>query len=208
MGNGVSPEHPALLLILLAASVVVFRWWRADGAALARGEPLARPLPGTGPAPARAIGLAIAGALLLVALETAGEYQLGISTEQRDVTVLFGLYTLAAAFLEELIFRGHLVVDRRGRGPLLLSLGLASLLFALLHPFLWAWENGTLVWLGGRKGWFSTGAVFLASLWFYTVRFWPLNPGRSLWPCIAAHGAKNLAVLGVKAAQGHVTGWW
>ena len=52
----------------------------------------------------------------------------------------------------------------------------------------------------------AIGAPF--TLWFYAVRFWPLNPTRSLLPCVAAHAAKNLGVLAVKAAQGHVSGWW
>jgi len=35
-----------------------------------------------------------------------------------------------------------------------------------------------------------------------------LNPTRSLLPCIAAHAAKNAGVFVIKAAQGHVSGWW
>ncbi|MGA2053040.1 MAG: CPBP family intramembrane glutamate endopeptidase, partial [Opitutales bacterium] len=82
-----------------------------------------------------------------------------------------------------------------------------SLLFSLLHPFLWDWKSG-LVFDFSLKAWWSPALVFASSLWFYTVRFYPLNPARSLLPCIAAHLAKNLGVFAIKLAQGHVTSWW
>jgi hypothetical protein len=40
------------------------------------------------------------------------------------------------------------------------------------------------------------------------VRFYRWNPAHSLLPCIAAHAAKNLGVIGIKAAQGFLVGWW
>ena len=107
-----------------------------------------------------------------------------------------------------MIFRGYLVVEGRGRAALVGGVVGASLLFALLHPFLWQWQDGTLVLQGSTKAWFSTGAVFAGSLWFYAVRFMPANPRHSLVPCIAAHLAKNVGVFVVKLLQGHVTGWW
>jgi membrane protease YdiL (CAAX protease family) len=124
------------------------------------------------------------------------------------MTGLFALYTLAAAFVEELIFRGYLVVENRGRPALVAGIIGASLLFALLHPFLWAWKDRTLVFHFGSKAWFSTGMIFAGSLWFYAVRFSPLNPTRSLLPCIAAHAAKNAGVIAIKYAQGYLAGWW
>jgi hypothetical protein len=36
--------------------------------------------------------------LVLLAAETAGEHALGLSDKQSRITVLFGLYTLVAAF--------------------------------------------------------------------------------------------------------------
>lgn len=144
--------------------------------------------------------------MLLVA-ETGGEYALGLVEAQSRITVLFGVASLAAAFLEELIFRGYVIVADRGRTRLVVSAVGASLVFALLHPFLWEWKDGALAFQAGLKAWFSTGAIFAGSLWFYFVRFSRLNPTRSLLPCIVAHATKNLGVFVIKAAQGHVSGW-
>src|SRR5690606_37366890 len=106
-----------------------------------------------------------------------------ISAEQSEITVLFGLYTLVAAVIEEIIFRGFIVApERRGRAVLWASMVGASLVFAAMHPFLWQWqwEGWVFTWSFTLKGWFSTGVVFVSSLWFYTVRFLPSNPQRSL----------------------------
>jgi hypothetical protein len=125
---------------------------------------------------------------------------------------------IGAAFGEELIFRGFLVVPTRGRAALFGSIVGFSLLFALGHPFLWDWKSlaagqpKQLVWDFSLKAWWSTAMVFLFSFWLYALRFplrYPkLNPRASLIPCIAAHLAKNLGVFVIKLAQGHVSGWW
>lgn len=201
-------EHPLLLVALLGASAVAGRWWWSDFQAARRGAPAERLMPGVTSAPWPGIGLAVAGVLVLVAAETFGEQRLGLTGQQSQMTVLFGLYTLAAAFVEELIFRGYLVVEHRGRSALIAGIMGASLLFALLHPFLWSWQDGALSLRLTPKGWFSTAALFAGSLWFYLVRYWSLNPTRSLWPCFVAHLAKNLGVFAIKYAQGFVTGWW
>ena len=152
--------------------------------------------------------VAVAGALLLLAVETGGESALGLTAQQSRMTGLFALYTLAAAFAEELVFRGYLVVEHRGRVALLAGIIGASAGFALLHPFLWDWRDGSLSFHGGTKAWFSTVMIFAGSLWFYAARFMPSNPTRSLLPCVAAHVAKNLGVFAIKYAQGFVSGWW
>ena len=202
------PNNPWLLAGLIIMVGIMARWWRDDYRAARRGNPNPRAFPGTTPANRAALLVAVAGALVLLAGETAGEYALGLSGEQTRISVLFGLYTLAAAFGEELIFRGYLVVENRGRTFLVASIGGASVLFALLHPFLWEWREGSLHFHSDPKAWFSTAAILAGSLWFYAVRFMPLNPTRSLLPCFAAHAAKNLGVLAVKYAQGFVSGWW
>jgi hypothetical protein len=83
----------------------------------------------------------------------------------------------------------------------------SSAVFALLHPFVWSWEEGFTLTLG-LNDWFSTGMIFLGSLWFYAMRFSGLNTTRSMLPCFAAHLVKNLGVIAVKAQEGFVDGWW
>ena len=201
-------DNPWLLAGMILAGGVVAKWWWDDLQTARRGVPHARAFPGATPAGSRALLLAAAGGLVLVGLETVGEVRLGLSAQQSRMTALFALYTLVAAFAEELVFRGYLVVENRGRAALVGGIIGASLVFALIHPFLWEWRDGTLLFHNHSKAWFSTMSVFVASLWFYAVRFMPLNPSRSLLPCIAAHLAKNLGVIGVKYAQGFLDGGW
>ena len=82
------------------------------------------------------------------------------------------------------------------------------MLFALLHSFLWEWKGEGLTVHFGAKAWFSTAVIFAVSLWFYTVRFFGLNPQRSLLPCFVAHATKSVGVLAIKYVQGFVGGWW
>ncbi len=202
-------ESPLVLLLMIGVGFY-FTWiwfadWQTDRAG--SGKPLST-FPGTTSASPRAILLAISGALLLLTAETWGEIALGISEQQSDITLLFGLYTLVAAFVEEVIFRGYLVVENRGRRKLLLGIIGASLVFALLHNHLWRWDDEGFALTFTAKGWFSFSAIFLGSLWFYTCRFASWNPRHSLLPCFAAHFAKNAGVLIIKAVQGHVVGLW
>lgn len=201
-------DNPLLLAGMIIAIGVAAKWWRDDCRLARAGLPHPRALPGATGATGAALLVAVAGALLLLAGETAGEYALGLTAQQSQMTALFGLYTLAASFAEELIFRGYLVVENRGRAALVASIAGASLIFALLHPFLWEWKEGALQFHSNPKAWFSTGAILAGSLWFYAVRFMRLNPSRSLLPCIAAHAAKNLGVFVIKYAQGFVSSWW
>lgn len=203
-------NDPLFLLCGLVGAVYVGRLWWTDFQAWRAGRVADhRPLPGATGAPGRAVAIAMAGALLLVALETWGELTLDVAAEQSTITVLFAVYSvLGAAVIEELMFRGFLVIDGRGRALLVAGILAASALFAVLHPFLWQYEDGAFSWRFGAKGWLSTGAVFGMSLWLYACRFAGWNPARSLIPCFAAHATKNLAVVGVKAAQGFLVGLW
>lgn len=207
-------QSPLLLVLMIAASCYVIRLWRSDYVAAKAGRPEPRALPGTAPASVAACVIAAAGSLAILAAETYGEIRLGLSGEQSSVTALFGVYTLTAAFVEEIIFRGFIVIDGRGPRWRWAGVAAASVLFASLHPLLWNWHGGWL-WAGGRleltpdaKGWFSTGVIFLSSLWFYAVRFARFNPRHSLLPCFAAHAAMNLGVFAIKAKEGFVAGWW
>ncbi|WP_221030637.1 CPBP family glutamic-type intramembrane protease [Actomonas aquatica] len=202
-------DSPWLTLALIAGGgYFTFLWWQ-DFSAQRAGKPNPGALPGATPTTWLAVIVAVLGGLLIVAAETWGELRLGIADEQSQVTVLFCLYTLLAAVIEEIIFRGFIVpAESRGRATLLGGVFAASLVFALAHPFLWSWGDEGLTLNFGTKGWFSTAAVFVSSLWFYYVRFMSANSSRSLLPCFAAHGAKNLAVIIIKAAQGFVVGWF
>lgn len=216
-------DDPLFFTLMAAAGLYVFYLWLQDYRMAATGAPHPSALPGATPASPRACAIAALGALVILAAETWGEIRLGLSEEQSTITVLFGVYTLVAAFVEELIFRGFIVIE--GRGRLLRWAGIvgASVVFAALHPFLWSWDMGDapswhalmvwrwpewFAWTLTAKGWFSTAAVFASSLWFYTVRFASFNPARSLIPCIVAHAVKNAGVFAVKGVQGFVVGWW
>lgn len=202
------PDHPLLLLVLTGLAGFLARAWWRDLRAERAGRPNPHAFPGARPAGRAVLILAAAGTLALVAAETAGEIALGLTARQSEMTALFALYTLAAAFLEELVFRGYLVITHRGRAALLAGIVLASALFAVLHPYLWRWTGAGLVFTPDAKAWYTTAALFVGSLWFYALRFLPANPGHSLLPCIVAHLTKNLAVFAVKYAQGFVSGWW
>jgi uncharacterized protein len=204
-------DNPLLILLVTAAVAAIFKLWLDDYRANARGQPNPRGFPGATPAPNISLIIAAVGGVVLVAIETAGEYGLGIVAEQSEITWLFGLYMLAAAFGEELVFRGYLYVGNRGKAALWASVVGFSILFATIHPYLWEWrgfDDGGLVYLGGTKAWFSTLMIFLSSLWFYWLRFGSLNPERSLLVPVVAHAALNLSVFGVKLAQGFVVGIW
>ncbi len=201
-------EHPALILIMLVIGTYVLHIWLEDLKADRIGKPNLGSLPGAKPSSWKATWIAVSGAMIILAIETGGEITLGFVDEQSTITVLFGIYTLMAAFVEELIFRGFIVVEGKRRGLSWIGIIVASMVFAALHPFLWQWENGQFSWTLNAKGWFSATTVFISSLWFYTVRFASFNPQQSLIPCIAAHAAKNIGVFAIKGMQGFIAGWW
>jgi uncharacterized protein len=201
-------DNPALVILMVFFGLYVLNLWRQDLAADRAGRPNRGPLPGATTAPLKAYVIAALGAAIILFFETWGEIRLGLSDQQSNMTILFGVYSLIAAFVEELIFRGFIVVTHRGKGLLWMGIVGASIVFAALHPFLWQWEDGVFSWTLTEKGWFSTGAVFVSSLWFYTVRFAAFNPRQSLLPCVAAHATKNLGVFVIKGTQGFVVGWW
>lgn len=109
---------------------------------------------------------------------------------------------LGAPVIEELIFRGWLVFERRGRTVMWGAALATSALFALLHPFLWRWDETGIHFEFTAKAVFSTGSLFAFSAWMYVARLAPWNPGRSLLPCFVAHAMRNAAVVAIKATQG------
>jgi hypothetical protein len=74
----------------------------------------------------------------------------------------------------------------------------------LLHGHVVSLKDGTLAFDPSPKALVSAGSAFAVSGWLYLCRFNPLNPGRSLAPALVAHAVRNLAVFGIKDAQGFV----
>ena len=154
-------------------------------------------------APLGAFIIGTLGALLLLGVETGGEIALGLVDEQSEMVWFFVFAAIAAGVVEEVIFRGYLVIDNKGRSLLIASAVGFSLIFAIIHGHLWCREDG-FEWTLTGKAFFSTAILFANSLWFYALRFGPWNPNRSLFPCMLAHAASNLGVFFVKWAQGYV----
>jgi membrane protease YdiL (CAAX protease family) len=208
----------------LFALALFWLWWsefRTGNAAgnaagsTAGSNAAAGTFPGATPCTFAFAAIAAGGAVVLTFLETAGELALGISSEQSTIPIAATGTLLGAAIVEEIIFRGWLVIENRGRAALIAGAIAVSIFFAAGHEFLWQytptagappWQlwhhitpNFTL------KGTFSFTFTILISLYLYAVRFHPRNPRHSLIPCFAAHAARNTAVLLIKLAQGFVT---
>jgi membrane protease YdiL (CAAX protease family) len=160
-------------------------------------------MPGAKPFSMMTVLIGVVGTLVILVAEVGGEIALGIADEQSDVVWYLLVTWLCAGIVEEIIFRGFLVVDNKGRAALIGSCVGFSLLFALIHPHLWSMENGFELTLT-QKGFFTTGLLLANSLWWYAVRFGPWNPSRSIFPCMIAHAASNLGVFLVKLSQGYV----
>jgi len=201
-------ENPLLLVIVGFASLYIGKLWLDDARAARAGKPNPRSLPGATPAPRVANVIAVIGALALLAIETFGEHALGLSAEQSTITWLFAVYTLAAPVIEELMFRGYLVIDNRGPALRWAGILVTSAIFALIHAHLFDWGDAGFALTLTAKGFFTTGILFATSVWLYYVRFAAWNPSRSLLPCIIAHAAKNAGVIAIKASGGFVVGAW
>ena len=102
------------------------------------------------------------------------------------------------------------------------GIAVMTLMFMFLHPYLWEidlpegkmpfmiWDEEaewTLHFDNPAK-WWSTLILCANSVWWFIVRYHPLNPTNSLWPCVAGHVASNIGVFIAKLLQGHVVGFW
>ena len=202
-------QNPITIFLITGLTIYLAIYWWNDYKQNQLGQSNSRALPGAYPTTAGTLVIAIIGSLVILAVETCGEVVLGISEKQTTVSWLFLLGMIAAGFYEELLFRGYLVIEDKGRRVLITSILVFSVIFALIH-FHW------IDWKGIKYGWFElnltlapcfwTVILFINALWFYTVRFFALNKTKSLLPCIAAHIASNLGVFFIKLAQGHVSG--
>ncbi len=212
-------DEPLFLLPAMAVAAYFVHMWLQDFRADLRGEALAAPLPGATPVAVAAVVVAVIGSLVLLSVEVGGEYALHTVKDQKPYSLLAAAYSiLAAPFVEEIIFRGFLFYDKAGLGVMVLSCVAVSVIFALGHGYIWAftlpdgakwWEfwRASLEADYGTAAVFTTSILFANSLWWYFVRFFKLNPRKSLIPCIAGHAASNLGVFAIKGAQGMVTLW-
>src|SRR5690606_33168833 len=103
------PDNPLLILIGLAAAAYFFKLWLDDLKQEKLDTPNPTAFPGATTAPRLPIIVGITGALLILAAEVAGEYAFDFVDPQSDITILFALSSIAAAFIEEFIFRGFFV---------------------------------------------------------------------------------------------------
>jgi len=196
-------ESPLMVLLYIGVAAYIAHIYWSDYKAEQSGQPNPKAMPGAKSAHVGAFVIGAIGALLILAAETSGEIALGIAAEQSEMVWYFVFAIVAAGIVEEVIFRGFLVVENKGRAALIASCVGFSLLFALIHGHFWSTEVG-FEWTFTSKAFFSTGILFANSLWFYAVRFGPWNPNRSIFPCMLAHAASNLGVFVVKLAQGYV----
>ena len=197
-------DNPVAILLYLGVAGYVLYLYLVDFRSTRAGN-LAddNSMPGASAMPASALIIGVCVALLILAVETSGEIVLGISSEQSQMAWYFLFASLAAGVIEEVIFRGYLVVSKRGRAALITSCVGFSLVFALIHGHLWSTDNG-FDFTFTTKGVFSTSILFFNSLWFYLVRFGPWNPTHSIFPCMLAHACSNLGVFIIKLFQGYV----
>ena len=196
-------ESPLMILAYVGIAAYVLHMYLGDYRADRSGQLNPKAMPGAKGFGAGVAVIGVIGSLLLLAVETGGELALGIAGEQSEMLWYFLFASLGAGVVEEVIFRGFLVVENRGRAALIGSCVGFSLIFALIHGHFWSTEEG-FVWIFTSKAFFTTGILFANSLWWYAVRFGPWNPQRSIFPCMMAHAASNLGVFAVKLAQGYV----
>ncbi|PXA05633.1 CPBP family intramembrane metalloprotease [Coraliomargarita sinensis] len=209
------PENPIMILLYVGIAAYVGNMYWGDYKAQKDGEVNESAMPGAFRASVPAFLIATIGALLILAVETGGEIALGVASEQSEMVWYFVFAIVAAGIVEEVIFRGFLVVDKKGTAALVASCVGFSLLFAVIHFHLfslefpdevpwWQFWSAEVEWTLTSKAWFTTSILFANSLWFYACRFGPWNRTRSIFPCMLAHAASNLGVFVVKLAQGYV----
>lgn len=199
-------ESPLMILLYVGIAAYWGRLYWGDLQAAKSGQPNPKAMPGATLASPRLYISAMIGALLILLAETSGESALGISAEQSDMVWFFLFASLSAGIVEEVIFRGFLVVENKGRAALIGSCVAFSLIFAIIHGHFWSPQTGeTFAWVFTSKAFFSTAILMANSLWFYALRFGSWNKNRSIFPAMLAHVASNLGVFVVKLAQGHVT---
>lgn len=193
-------DSPLYSIVFFLAGAYLFKIWYGDL------KSKDRPKNALAGSTTCGVGLALIGALVgafLMASDSLTEDALGFQSMQIVVTIWALPVWISSAFIEELVFRGYLYIDKKGL--LIASCVILSLLFALFHPFLWDYsmEEG-LTFNFSLQAWVNTLNKFAFSLILYALRFAPINKSRSLIPCIAAHMVYNVGVFAVKFWTGFV----
>ena len=156
-------EDPLIILIYCAIAIYIANIYRADIKAFVAGEPNVKALPGAKPTNGLLIFASVLGALVLLGNAVVGEYALGIVEAQSEMVWFFVFASISAGVIEEVVFRGYLVVQNRGRNALVLSCLGFSLVFALVHGYLWSMEDG-FAWNFTVQGIFNTSFTLLVHL--------------------------------------------
>jgi membrane protease YdiL (CAAX protease family) len=151
--------------------------------------------PGTTSSSLASVLLSVSGILLITLAESCVEIRYHVAHEQTSLAAIALLSLLGAAVVEEIVFRGFVAPAHLTGLKLLMVVLIGSAVFALFHGFNISTTQGKISFI----------FAFLTSVWLYFARFNPLNPQRSLLPCLAGHCVRNLAVFGIKWAQGFIT---
>ncbi len=200
-------EDIYLQLVLLAASAVIFKMFLQD---LRSKSGVNKGFAGATYAPIFICMVGIVGSIFILALSTLSEKFFGVSSDQSEVAYYAVVFWIAAAFIEELIFRGYFFVDKKGKATFIASIIIFSLIFTLAHPFFKEYsfdeiKRGEFFTLKfTTHAWISSITIFTNSLFYYYLRFTKLNPKKSLIPCVVAHLSYNVGVYVVKFLEGYV----
>lgn len=192
-----------VILLYSGLAIYIAYLYRLDIRKFVCNESNPKGLPGASPAKLLLIVAALLGACVLLGMAVIGEYALGLVPLQSELVWYFLFALLAAGIIEEVVFRGFLVVSGRGQSILIGSCVFFSLIFSLIHGDFWETEAG-FQWVFTSQSFFNASILFVNSLCFYALRFGPWNPTRSIIPPIIAHVAYNLGVYLVKLGQGFI----
>ena len=196
-------DSPITVFLYCAIALYLVYLYRCDIKAFCRGLHVAKALPGATPISLMLTVFSLLAGTFLLANAVLGEYALDLVDLQNEMVWFFVFATLSAGVVEELIFRGYLVIENKGSRVLALSCIGFSFLFAMIHPNLWSFDGG-FHWIFSTNAIYDTWILVLNSLFFYSLRFGPWNPQRSILPSMIAHGVFNFGVFGVKWFQGYI----
>lgn len=197
-------DSPISILLYCFIALYIGKLYRSDIQAYLKAAPNPKALPGATTCSGFLMIASLMVSAILLGNEVLGEYVLGIVEEQNEMVWFFLFANISAGIIEELVFRGYLVITDKGKTMLIASCVGFSAIFSLIHGYLFDFTDGFKLVLS-PKALFTSWILFANSLWFYALRFGPWNPSRSILPSMVAHIGLNLGVFGVKLAQGYIT---